>query len=198
MSESYGMADLIVAKSNQLNADDLVNGPVNAQIMSAKIVKGEQPLSLGLSGGLRVWKPCKTSMRLLVAGWGLDEQKYVGKWITLYRDPDAIYGGVAVGGIRHSAMSDIASGFTLKLAYARGKKTEYRISILTPPTQGKPTVDPAFAAFGAALVAATKNGWTNEQVKALLGCPAAEVPVDRRAEIVATLANPPANEGGES
>lgn len=199
MSESYGIADTIAAKSVQLNADDLVNGPITVQITGVSVARGDQPVTISISGGYQPWKPCKTSRRLLVFGWGADEQKYVGRWLTLYRDPDALWAGKPAGGVRHSAMSDIKGSFTLPLSHAKGKKTEYNISVLKPPANGKPTVDPAFAAFGASLNAAVKTGgWSGDQVKALLGCPAAEVPVDRRAEIVATLANPPANEGGES
>ena len=188
------MTDLsktILAKSDQLNADDLVAGPIVVQVTKVTCVDGDQPVSVHLTGGHRPWKPSKTARRVLVKAWGDNGDNYVGKWLRLFRDDDVKWAGKAVGGIRIAAMSDIPSSITISLAVSKGTKLDQKIAVLTPPANGKPTVDPAFAAFGAELVAATKNGWSSDQVKALLGCPAAEVSVERRAEIVARLKLPP-------
>lgn len=102
------MSSVIVAKSDQINADDLVSGPRTIRISGVKINAGtEQPVSISIEGETKVWRPCKTTSRVLVAGWGADANQYIGRLVTLYRDPGVKWGGMAVGGIRISAMSDI-------------------------------------------------------------------------------------------
>lgn len=102
------MSSVIVAKSDQINADDLVSGPRTIRIAGVKINSAsEQPVSIEIEGEKKVWRPCKTASRVLVAAWGPDANRYAGRIVTLYRDPNVKWGGLPVGGIRISAMSDI-------------------------------------------------------------------------------------------
>ena len=61
------LKDTIVPKSDQLNADDLITGPVTVQITSIKRGNQEQPISIGISGGFQPYKPCKSMRRVMSA-----------------------------------------------------------------------------------------------------------------------------------
>ena len=64
------LAHTITAKSDQLNADDLVGGPITVKIEGVTVREDtEQPVTIRLSGGFRPWKPCKTERRVLVHAW---------------------------------------------------------------------------------------------------------------------------------
>jgi hypothetical protein len=58
--------------------------------------------------------------RILVGVWGKDASKYVGRSMTIYRDPTVAFGGLQVGGIRVSHMSHIDAEKTVALQVTRG------------------------------------------------------------------------------
>lgn len=121
------MTDLtqtIIAKSDQVNADDLTGGPRTITItkVSADTSSSEQPIVISIEGDSKVYKPCKTVRRLLVAVWGANGAEYVGRSVTLYRDPTVKWGGLEVGGIRISHMSHIDKPVTIALTATRGNK----------------------------------------------------------------------------
>lgn len=122
---------LMEANSDQLNADDLVGGPITAQIEGYKITHGEQPLAVFMVSR-KPWKPCKTMMKVLSAAWGADPAPWAGRWIRLFRDPGVMYGGVMVGGIRISGMSDILRPLELTLNKTKKTKAVHRIEVITP------------------------------------------------------------------
>lgn len=135
----------IAPKSDQLNADDLIAGPIVVEITGIRIVGGrEQPVAIEIrdvTGTPRQpWKPCKTTMRVLAFGWETtDAQRWIGRLVRLYRDPDVRFGGDTVGGIRVSGMSGIKGAFKIALAATRGKKQEHRVEKLPDPTTARPT-----------------------------------------------------------
>lgn len=127
------MSQFIAAKSDQLNADDLMESPRTITItkVTAAPDAAEQPVSIHYEGdNSRPWKPCKTMRRILVGVWGKDASKYVGRSLTLYRDPTVAFGGLQVGGIRVSHMSDIAEDKTVALLVTRGRKAPFKIKPL--------------------------------------------------------------------
>ena len=64
------MTPIIQPKSDQINADDLISGPRTFTIDTVDIRGGtEQPVSIRLVGEDRVWRPCKSMSRVLVAAW---------------------------------------------------------------------------------------------------------------------------------
>lgn len=123
----------IVAKSDQLNADDLVGGPITVRITGVRRGPADQPVHVFISDRKVPWKPCKTARRVLAAGWGEDASAWVGRWIRLYRDDSVLWAGVAVGGIRVSGMSHIPRPLALQLQYAKGKKSAVQVEVITPP-----------------------------------------------------------------
>ena len=113
----------IAAKSDQLNADDLLSGPRLYEVERVAANDGaQQPVNVFLKGSSVPWRPCKTCRRVLVALWGKDGKQYAGRWLQLWRDPDVVFGGIKVGGIRIKAMSGIEGVQKIMLAESRGKK----------------------------------------------------------------------------
>lgn len=139
------MSSYIVAKSDQLNADDLIDGPRTVTVVKVTAAPdaAEQPVSIHYAGGEgRPWKPCKTMRRILVGVWGKDASKYVGRSLTLYRDPTVAFGGMQVGGIRVSHMSDIAAEKTVALMVTRGRKAPFKIlPLIDAPAATKRATD---------------------------------------------------------
>lgn len=142
------IADTIVAKSDQLNAEDLIAGPITVQIIGVKRTSDDQPLSVEISGGHRPWKPCKTMRRLLILAWPDGAKKegekttydptcWIGRSVTLMRDPQVKWAGTLVGGIRVSGLSDIKQNFEVALAESKGKKKLVTIAKIDAPTQSQ-------------------------------------------------------------
>lgn len=189
------MTDTIKAKSNQLNADDLVGGgSIVVEIKDLQVNENpaaDQPVTIHISGGFCPWKPCKTERRVLVEAWGPDGGVYIGRRLELHRDNSVTWAGQKVGGIRIVAMSHLAGQVKINLALAKNKKAD---RIVTPLSEDKGgSVDP----FRGYLIAATKrevDPWTLPQIRdwLLSGRQAAQVPSYERAAILERLQGPPA------
>lgn len=125
------MNPVIVPKSDQISADDFISGPRTYSIVSVEINPGtEQPIQIALVGENRVWKPCKSMARVLVAAWGPDAKLYSGKSVTLYRDPKVKWGGLEVGGVRISHMSHIDRPLSMALTATKGRRADYTVKPL--------------------------------------------------------------------
>lgn len=121
----------IEAKSDQLNSDDLLAGPRTITITAVRGVDGDQPVAVSFEGdGGKPFKPCKTVRRVMVHCWGDEAKQYVGRRMTLYRDPEVAFGGMKVGGIRVSHMSHIDRPMVIPLLVTRGKKAPYKVEPL--------------------------------------------------------------------
>lgn len=110
MSEALDMRDTIIPKSDQLNADDLIGGHLTVRITKvARANTAEQPIAVSFDGdGGKPYFPCKSMRRVMVTVWGADAAAYAGLSMILYRDPEVTWGGMAMGGIRISHVSNIA------------------------------------------------------------------------------------------
>lgn len=145
------MSGTIIPKSDQLNADSLLSGPITVKITGVEIAMGEQPVTIHYAGEEgRPYKPGKSMRRVLVAMWGADASLYTGRSMTLYCDTKVTFGGMAVGGIRISHLSDISGPATLALTETKGKKKPFVVrplSIAQPPPsamrQAAPKIDAA-------------------------------------------------------
>jgi hypothetical protein len=126
------MSSVIVPKSDQINADDLIPGPQTITIRDVQIRGGqEQPVSIFFEGSDKAYRPCKSMSRVLVAAWGADAKAYIGRSLTLYRDPTVKWGGLEVGGIRISHLSDIENTMTMALTATKGSRKPYTVKPLT-------------------------------------------------------------------
>ena len=164
---SIDVSDLrptIVPKSDQLNAEQLLAGPITIRVTDVRIGSGdEQPVHVHYEGeNGRPFKPCKTMRKVLILGWGPDGRDWIGKSMTLYNDPQVKFGGAEVGGIRISHMSDIERAIQVSLTATKGKKALHRIDQL------KVDAGPALADVLASIAEAT-NKATMSEAKALVG-----------------------------
>lgn len=131
MNDIADLSKTIISKSDQLNAEDLMAGPITVTIQDIRANDGaDQPISLFVDGGRQPFKPCKTMRRLLIYAWGKDGRAWVGRSMTLYNDPDVKWGGVKVGGIRISHLSHIETDIVLALSEAKGKRKPHHIKKL--------------------------------------------------------------------
>jgi hypothetical protein len=161
------------AKSSQLNTDDLIAGPKTITITKVSAGSAEQPVAVSFEGdGGKPWYPCKSMRRVLVAAWGADASQYVGRQVTLFRDPSVIYGGIAVGGIRVSHLSDLDGPLSIALTVTRQKRSPYKVQPLpaSPPAPAKPAppVSPAEDLIQAAAEACRRSGLTNAGIAAFV------------------------------
>lgn len=133
---SQQFAATIVAKSDQINADDLVGGPLTVTIREVRVTGEEQPIAIILDGDKRAFKPCKTMRRLLLAMWGEPSSPtaWAGRQLQLYRDPSTKWGGVEVGGVRIGGMSHLKRQETIMLQIAKAKKAPFTVVPLPTPT----------------------------------------------------------------
>lgn len=135
MSES--LRDTIEPKSDQLNADDLMTGPITVTVESVSRGTPDQPVKVCISGH-RPYLPCKSMRRVLISAWGDKGIDWVGKSMTLYCDPSIKFGGVAVGGIRISHLSHIDKNLELMLTSTRSKRTKYIVAVLDNASKDYP------------------------------------------------------------
>lgn len=124
------LVDTIVPNSTQLNADDLMAGPITVTVEGVKRSSSpDQPIDILISGH-RPFRPCKSMRRVLISVWGDKGSEWIGQSMTLYRDETVKYGGVAVGGIRISHVTGIDKRRDLMLTSTRSKREMYTVNPL--------------------------------------------------------------------
>jgi hypothetical protein len=138
------MTASIEARSDQINAADLVSGPRTYTI--EKVVKGVAtgPFDFHLveSPG-KVYRPNLGMRRVIVEGWGPETSTYVGRRLTLFNEPTVVWAGAEIGGIRISAMSHLDKPLKTALAISQKKKVPYIVQPLDDAIQGEPSEHPA-------------------------------------------------------
>lgn len=152
------LRDTIIPKSDQLNSEDLLTGPRTITVTGvARGSSADQPVSISFEGdNNKPYKPCKTVRKVLIFAWGDNGADWIGRSMTLYNDPDVKWGGIKVGGIRVSHLSDIASDISVALTITRGKKEPITIKRMTAAgaDDHKAALDKAAESGMDALVAA--------------------------------------------
>jgi hypothetical protein len=131
------LTDTIAPTSDQLDAVDLLSGPRTFTIDAIGAGNDEQPVNIKLVEFPRVWRPGKSMRRVLVACWGVDGSKYVGRRVTLYCDPNVRFGGQAVGGTRISHLSHIDKPRQIPLLVTRGKSAIFTVKPLVETTEDR-------------------------------------------------------------
>jgi hypothetical protein len=154
------MTPTLAAKSNQLTSDDLIAGPLTIRITKVSAGSADQPVAISYDGDQgKPFYPCKSMRRVLVAAWGADASAYIGRSMTLFRDPEVSYGGIKVGGIRISALSDLDAPLSIALTVTRQKRSPYKVQ----PLKVEAPADPV----AAAAAACKRAGLTPAGVEAL-------------------------------
>jgi hypothetical protein len=136
---SYDVSDLrgtIVPKSDQLNSEQLMAGPITVTVREVSIGSDDQPLVIHHDkDAQRPFKPCKTMRKVLIHAWGPDGREWAGKSMTLFNDPTVRFGGAEVGGIRISHLTDIPADIEVRLTATKGKKALHTIRRMQKPTE---------------------------------------------------------------
>lgn len=137
------MTATVAPKSDQMNADDLIGRNRTIKVTRVAISAGDdQPVSIFYEGDDgKPFKPCKSMRRVLINVWGGDANVYAGRRMTLHRDDKVVFGGLAVGGIRISHVSDITRDVTLALTDKRGSRKPYVVKPL-PAEEAAPRQEP--------------------------------------------------------
>lgn len=137
------MSTTVAPKSNQLNADDLIAGPMT--IIITKVSPSgsvEQPVAVSFEGDDgKPYLPCKSMRRVMISAWGVNATEYVGRAMTLYRDPKVLWGGMEVGGIRISHMTHIDREMVMALTATQKKRVPYTVKPLKQERPAQPKQD---------------------------------------------------------
>lgn len=137
------MTSTIAAKSDQINAADLIGAPRTITVKEVRIKAGEdQPVSILIEGDKKAFRPCLGVRRLIVRVWGPDANSYIGKSMTLFCDPTVTWAGKKEGGIRVSHMSGMDEKIVEFMRTSREKTKPYEVHPLKVE-QSKPEEDRA-------------------------------------------------------
>ena len=153
-------------KSDQINADDLAAG--QTLVLTVRAVRpgpdAKQAIDI-VSDHPRVYRPCLTMRRVLMACWGgvvegqLDPAAWVGKRIELYTDPTVRFGSDVTGGLRIRPLSGIAKPWSSALTTTKGKRATYTVGVLAdaphPPSKPAPVAPTELPKFVAAVESLT-------------------------------------------
>ena len=145
------LSQATLARSDQLNADDLVGGPRTFTVKEVRRGDNEQPVAIVLEEFPpgRPFKPSKTVLRILSHVWGEETDDWPERpRFTLYRDAKVKWAGVEIGGIRVSHMSHIDKPVKIALAESKGKKT---LHVVEPLPADAPAAAPVAEETVAAL-----------------------------------------------
>lgn len=130
------MTESIAPRSDQLNADDLMAGPITVTVAEVRPGAAEQPVDVVLvEYPGRAYRPSKSMRRVMVSAWGKEASTYAGHQLTLFRNPDITFGRDKVGGIEIAALSHIEKPLTVSLTATRGKRKPFTVQPLAAPVQ---------------------------------------------------------------
>jgi hypothetical protein len=130
------MTASIAPRSDQINADDLLTGPVTVTISEVTEGAAEQPFDFHLiEYPGRAYRPSKSMRRVIVKAWGGKTEAYHGKRLTIFNNPEIMFGRDKTGGIEISHLSDIPKAFTMPLTKTRGRKNNFTVKPLAALVQ---------------------------------------------------------------
>lgn len=131
MTDISNLSSTIVPKAEQLNAEELLSGPRTITITNVRMGNDEQPVMIDFEGDDgRPFKPGKTMRKLLIYAWGEDGRQWIGRSMTLFNEASVMFGGMKVGGIRISHLSDIAKPIQIAFTSTKGKKQIHSVEVL--------------------------------------------------------------------
>lgn len=166
MTETW-ITDTIAPKSDQLNADDLMTGPIIVKVLSVSRGSQDQPVTITIDGDRQPYKPCKSMRRVLVKMWGTDTTAWAGRHMQLYCDPNVMWAGKKVGGIRISHLSDISGPETVQLTVTKAKREAFTVQPLQRPEASAQQRAPSVAERVDRAVVAYRDCDTTEQLQKL-------------------------------
>lgn len=128
------ISNTIEPDSTQLNADDLIGKDVTITVREVSKGNADQPVNIhSHEYPDRAYRPSKSMRRVIVAAWGPDASQYSGRQLTLFRNPDIMFGREKVGGIEIRAMSHLDKPLEVPLTVSRGKRRKFIVQPLQQP-----------------------------------------------------------------
>jgi len=182
------LTDSITPRSDQINADDLLAGPITVTINEVTKGKAEPPFDFQLAEFPgRAYRPSKSMRRVIVVSWGPEASVYAGRQLTLFRNPEITFGKDKVGGIQISHLSHIAGPITLALTETRGKRRDFTVKpIETKPAAFDPNVNEWLELIESAQTQAQLRGVWEQIVGARLSAvPELIAAKDKRKAVIA-------------
>ena len=124
------LTPMAATTTDRLVADDLIGGPRTITITGVKgaVMEGKEKALFSFEGDNgKPFIPCKTMVKVMMGVWGKYANEFVGRSVTVYRDPEVAFGGLVQGGVRISHMSHITEAITVVVQAKKGKKGPIRI-----------------------------------------------------------------------
>ena len=140
------MSLTVAAKSDQLTADSLLGRTLTIRITRVTGCDDDQPIAIHFEGDEgKPYKPCKIMRRVIIQIWDRYADAYVGKSMTLYRDPKVRFGAMVVGGIRISHMSGITEPVTLAVMESKKVMKPFVVKpLVQEKAKSAPVAEPTF------------------------------------------------------
>lgn len=128
------ITEALAPTSDQLDAIELVNPRTFTIDTGSRLGKreGKTVAEIRLVDFDRVWRPSKGMLDVLAACWGTDAKQWVGHRVTVYNDPDVMFGREKTGGVRISHLSHIDGPRDVGIrASGAGLKQRWHVEPLT-------------------------------------------------------------------
>ena len=140
------ITDALAPASDQLDAVELVNTRTFTIDSGSALGSrdGKTVAEIRLVNFPRVWRPSKGMLDVRAACCGTDAKKWVGRSVTVYNDPEVLFGKDKVGGVRISHLSHIDGARTVTIrGSGAGRKKQWPVEPLTdmpaPASPSEPT-----------------------------------------------------------
>lgn len=125
----------LAPNSDRLNFDDASHHDITATIVNVREGNDDKPLWIDLAEYPdRPWKPPKGMRRVLAAAYGDESDRWIGRRVVLYGDPEVTWGGQKVGGLRIRALSHLNGPLRTKITVAHRKRESIVVQPLDGPT----------------------------------------------------------------
>jgi hypothetical protein len=133
------MSEFTSSKSDRLNAEDLLGGPLRVTITGVeRLNRDDGKVALHYDGeNGKPFMPCLSMRRVLARIWGDRASEYVGREMVLFRNPEVVFGKAKTGGVRISHMSGIDAVTSVVIPIAKGRAGEYNVAPL-PSRKAEP------------------------------------------------------------
>lgn len=121
----------LAPNSDQIDAIDLHHsGPRTFTVQRVVVNKSDQPVNIHLHEIDRVYRPSKNMRRVLADAWGIDSAEWAEHSLTLYCDPEVMFGRDKTGGVRISHVSHIDGPVNVPIIVSRGKSAVWTVKPL--------------------------------------------------------------------
>jgi hypothetical protein len=146
----------IAPNSDQIDAIDLHHsGPRTFTVERVVVNKSDQPVNIHLREIDRVYRPSKNMRRVLADAWGIDSAEWAEHALTLYCDPEVMFGRDKTGGVRISHVSHIDAAMNIPIIVSRGKSGMWTVK----PLKDIPAHTPTEADVQASTDTETLRSW---------------------------------------